>query len=192
MKTIVNKDEYYQGKFLLATPNMTDIRFEKSVVFLCSHTDKGAMGIIVNKPVLDVSFKDISAKLNVETKDDNISPSIYFGGPVEISRGFVLHTSDYNVPDVSITVVDDLSLTSSLDIVVDIAKGQGPRESLFALGYAGWAAGQLEHEMTLDSWLICNANNEIIFSVDSENKWKTALSTIGIKPSQLAGFTGSA
>ena len=124
MKTIVNKDEYYQGKFLLATPNMTDIRFEKSVVFLCSHTDKGAMGIIVNKPVLDVSFKDISAKLNVETKDDNISPSIYFGGPVEISRGFVLHTSDYNVPDVSITVVDDLSFTSSLDIVVDIAKGQ--------------------------------------------------------------------
>ena len=192
MKTIVNKDEYYQGKFLLATPNMTDIRFEKSVVFLCSHTDKGAMGIIVNKPVLDVSFKDISAKLNVETKDDNISPSIYFGGPVEISRGFVLHTSDYNVPDVSITVVEDLSLTSSLDIVVDIAKGQGPRESLFALGYAGWAAGQLEHEMTLDSWLICNANNEIIFSIDSESKWKTALSTIGIKPSHLAGFTGSA
>ena len=192
MEILTNDSQFFQGKLLLATPNMTDFRFEKSVVFLCSHTSDGAMGIIINKPVIDITFHDISKKMNLDVTNKSRCPDIYFGGPVEIARGFVLHSSDYNVPEVSLEIQKEFRLTSSLEIMKDIAKGEGPKESLFALGYAGWAAGQLEHEITLDSWLICNADNSLLFSMDATKKWSSALTKMGISPSHLAGVSGSA
>ena len=192
MEILTNENQFYQGKLLLATPNMTDFRFEKSVVFLCSHTSEGAMGIIINKPVIDITFEEILKKMNLAVTHKSQYPDIYFGGPVEIARGFVLHSNDYNVPDVSLEIQKEFRLTSSIEIMKDIVNGEGPKQSLFALGYAGWAAGQLEHEITLDSWLICNADNNLLFSMDATKKWSSALTKMGISPSHLAGVSGSA
>ena len=188
------KDYYanYQGQLLLATPKMLDFRFEKSVILICSHTGKGAMGIIVNKPTIELTFGDILKQLKINSKNQIINKEIYFGGPVEYGRGFVVHSTDYDVPNVSINIQEEYRVTASIEILEDIANGHGPKDSLLALGYAGWGPGQLESELLLDSWLMCDSDPELIFSLQSETKWKSGLEKIGVNPSKLATLGGSA
>ena len=192
-KTIKEKDNYYQGKLLLATPNMMDFRFEKAVIFICSHSSDGAMGVMINKPAVDLTFNDILKQLNITAQiRKNSAPDIYFGGPVDYGRGFVLHSADESQANLDNNTFPKYKLTATTDILRDIAEGNGPKDSLFALGYAGWGPGQLESEITLDSWLLCDADNELLFSIEANQKWSNALSKIGVIPSQLATFSGSA
>ena len=182
----------FQGKLLLATPKMQDFRFEKAVILICSHNASGAMGIILNKPTLDLKFDDVLNQLEIDTKLSDLKPKIYFGGPVEFGRGFVIHSPDYDVPNVSIRIKEQYYLTASMEILRDIAEGKGPKDSLLALGYSGWGPGQLENELFADSWLLCDSDNDLVFSLRSECKWNGALAKIGVVPSHLATFGGSA
>ena len=182
----------YQGQLLLATPKMTDFRFEKAVILICSHSAKGAMGIIVNKPTLELKFEDILTQLQIDTKISGNNQNIYFGGPVEYGRGFIVHSPDYNSSNASITIREEYFLTASKEILEDIANGCGPKNSLLALGYAGWGPGQLEREIFSDSWLICDPDPDLVFTLKPELKWSDGLKKLGVKPSHLATFGGSA
>jgi putative transcriptional regulator len=187
-----NIQSEYQGKLLLATPKMADFRFERSVILICSHSSNGAMGIIVNKPTLDWKFEDILKQLKINTKLSRPSQDVFFGGPVEYGRGFIVHSDDYEVPEVTVHIKENYRLTANADILCDMANGKGPKSSLLALGYAGWAPGQLEDELLSDSWLMCDPDSNLIFSENSENKWSAALSKMGVSPSHLATFSGQA
>ena len=187
-----NIQSEYQGKLLLATPKMADFRFERSVILICSHSSNGAMGIIVNKPTLDWKFEDILKQLKINTKLSRPSQDVFFGGPVEYGRGFIVHSDDYEVPEVTVHIKENYRLTANADILCDMANGKGPKSSLLALGYAGWAPGQLEDELLSDSWLMCDPDINLIFSENSENKWSAALSKMGVSPSHLATFSGQA
>ena len=182
----------YQGQLLLATPKMTDFRFEKAVILICSHSAEGAMGIIVNKPALELKFEDILTQLKINTQTLGNNPKIYFGGPVEYGRGFVVHSSDYDASESSVTIREEYFLTASREILEDIAKGCGPKNSLLALGYAGWGPGQLENEIFSDSWLMCDPDPDLVFTLRPELKWNDALKKLGVNPSHLATFGGTA
>ena len=182
----------YQGQLLLATPKMTDFRFEKAVILICSHSADGAMGIIVNKPTVELKFDEVLRQLEINTKTVENHHKIFFGGPVEYGRGFVVHSSDYEASESSVTIRDEYFLTANKEILEDIAKGCGPRNSLLALGYAGWGPGQLENELFSDSWLMCDPDPDLVFSLRPEFKWNDALKKLGVNPSHLATFGGSA
>ena len=192
MTEIKTTKKDYQGQLLLATPKMTDFRFERAVILICSHNTEGAMGIIVNKPTLELKFDDILEQLKIIPQKKATNQKIYFGGPVEFGRGFVVHSSDYDVPNVSINIQEEYYLTASIEILEDMANGCGPKESLLALGYAGWGPGQLEKELLFDSWLMCDPDPNLIFSLHSETKWNSGLKKLGINPSHLATIGGSA
>ena len=192
MTKLNESDIDFQGKLLLATPRIQDLRFEKAVILICSHNSDGAMGIIVNKPTIDLKFKDILGQLNINPKPASSDYRIYFGGPVEYGRGFVIHSPDYKVSDESIKIKENCCLTANIDILRDIAEGRGPKDSMLALGYSGWGPGQLESEVFADSWLLCESDNDLVFSLRPETKWKGALKKIGVTPSHLVTLTGSA
>ena len=192
MANIKSLGSEYQGQLLLATPKMTDFRFEKAVVLICSHSGEGAMGIIVNKPAIELKFDHILKQLKINPKTQVFNQEIYFGGPVEFGRGFVVHTTDYDVPNVSINIQEEYYLTACIEIIEDMANGCGPKDSLLALGYAGWGPGQLENELLSDSWLMCDPDPHLIFSLKSEAKWNSGLKKLGVNPSYLATLGGSA
>lgn len=180
------------GQLLIAMPGMGDPRFEKSVVFLCDHSDKGAMGLIVNKPLNEVRFSELVEQLGVDTMGPVPELPIHFGGPVEGGRGFVLHSADYVQNDSTLRVNGSFGMTATLDVVQDIATGRGPARSIFALGYAGWGPGQLESEIRQNGWLTADAGAEIVFSPDNGGKWAAALKTLGIEAVSLSGAAGRA
>ena len=182
----------YQGQLLLATPKMSDFRFEKSVILICSHTSDGAMGIIVNKPTLELKFEDVLTQLKITSKGIVSNHKIFFGGPVEYGRGFVVHSPDYDCSDASITIREEYFLTANKEILEDIANGCGPKNSLLALGYAGWGPGQLENEIFSDSWLVCESDPNLIFTIRPEFKWNDGLKKLGVEPSQLSTLSGNA
>lgn len=183
------------GKLLIAMPGMGDPRFEKSVVYICAHGDEGAMGLIINKPTPDLMFADLLEQLGIP-QGDAAGPSggqpIHFGGPVETARGFVLHSSDYAIADATLTIDPVFAMTATRDILADMARGQGPVKSLLALGYAGWAPGQLEAELQQNGWLVTDAAPEIVFAEENGSKWKAALETLGIDPLMLSAAGGRA
>lgn len=180
------------GKLLIAMPSMGDPRFEHSVVFMCSHSDEGGMGLIVNKPADDLKFKDLLAQLNIEPDDDMRPIRVHFGGPVEYGRGFVLHSADYGQTGSTLEVGTEYGMTGTLDILEDISQGTGPQKSLLAMGYAGWGPGQLEDEIARNGWLICDAAPELVFGDDNGSKWQGALATLGIDPLLLSAEGGRA
>jgi putative transcriptional regulator len=180
------------GQLLIAMPGMGDPRFEKSVVFLCDHSDKGAMGLIVNKPLNEVRFSELVEQLGVDTRGTVPELPIHFGGPVEGGRGFVLHSADYVQNDSTLRVNGSFGMTATLDVVQDIATGRGPARSIFALGYAGWGPGQLESEIRQNGWLTADAGTEIVFSPDNGGKWAAALKTLGVEALSLSGASGRA
>ncbi|MEZ5775568.1 MAG: YqgE/AlgH family protein [Hyphomicrobiaceae bacterium] len=188
---------YLEGQLLVAMPTMTDRRFARTVIYMCAHSSEGAMGLIINKEAKHISFEQLLEQLSIETPlgdDDEPGDSmpVHVGGPVEQGRGFVLHSSDYNAPDSTLVIDDEVSLTATLDILKAIAGGNGPRHAILALGYSGWGAGQLESEIQANGWLHCPADPDLVFGVDLDEKYDEALSRIGIDPSFLASEAGHA
>lgn len=181
------------GKLLIAMPGMGDIRFEHSVVFMCSHGNDGAMGLIVNKPASDVRLGDLLSQLEIASDNaEHRQMPVYFGGPVETARGFVLHSPDYDANLHSMRVNDAFRMTATLDILEDIATGQGPEQNLMMLGYAGWGPGQLEQEIAMNGWLTAEANSGLLFEVPDAEKWGAALKTLGVDPLSLSASAGHA
>lgn len=198
-KTAIAGDRYLDGQLLLAMPSMTDKRFRRSVIYMCRHSDEGAMGIIVNQHAKKPSFVslmrqlDLIASDDVEALPDEVrSQSIHIGGPVSTERGFVLHSNDVTIDDATMSISGGICLTATLDILKVIAKGKGPRRSLLALGYAGWSAGQLETEIQANGWLHCPADLELVFSPDIDQTYERALSKLGVDLSFLSGAAGHA
>src|SRR6267154_623606 len=190
--TRVNEGEsFLEGKLLIAMPGMGDERFIQTVIYICAHSSKGAMGIVINKPIPGLSFGELMKQLQIETQPAIEFPVLY-GGPVETGRGFVLHSGDYEGSDSTLPVSEDISLTATLDILRALAEGRGPKQALFALGYAGWAPGQVETEFQRNGWLHCKADPSLVFGVDPEAKWRTALQRLGIGPSGLVADAGRA
>lgn len=187
-----NQSDDLTGKLLIAMPGMTDPRFDKSVVYLCAHSPEGSMGLIINKPALDVSFKDLLEQLSITPGPDVREIRVHFGGPVEHGRGFVLHSADYSSNSSTLRVDDRFGMTATLDILEDIARGLGPAASLMALGYAGWGPGQLEDEISANGWLTCDAEPEIVFHAPNAKKWEAALATLGVAPVMLSSEAGRA
>lgn len=195
----MKKSSFLDGQMLIAMPGMSDPRFDRSVIFMCAHSDNGAMGIIVNKRAPMISFSELLERLDImpqesriKLPDDVQSMLVQFGGPVEPGRGFVLHTSDYFSADTSLPIDERVALTATLDILRAIAGGQGPRRSLLALGYAGWAPGQLEDEIQRNGWLSCTADEDLLFGSDLDNKYLSALHKIGVDPAMLSSQAGHA
>jgi putative transcriptional regulator len=179
------------GQVLIAMPQMGDARFAHSVIFICAHTNEGAMGIVVNSPLEAPSFSDLLKQLKVDPVPPARNIRLCRGGPVENARGFVLHTADWT-GDGSLRVDEGLALTASLDILKAIATGGGPQQGLLALGYAGWGPGQLDHEIQQNAWLSAPADLSIIFDGEHGTKWRRALAKLKIDPLLLSDVAGHA
>ncbi|MDR3489506.1 MAG: YqgE/AlgH family protein [Bradyrhizobium sp.] len=190
---------YLDGQLLIAMPVMGDPRFERSVIYLCAHSSEGAMGIIVNRPAGSIDFPELLVQLDIIEKADQIklpenaeTMKVLKGGPVETGRGFVLHSSDFFIQDATLKIDDGICLTATVDILKAIAKGAGPKHAILALGYAGWAPGQLETEIQDNGWLHCDADPDLVFGGDVEEKYLRALRKIGIDPGMLSNEAGHA
>ncbi|MGQ0672181.1 MAG: YqgE/AlgH family protein [Hyphomicrobium sp.] len=190
---------YLDGQLLIAMPIMTDRRFARSVIYMCAHSEEGAMGLIINYRAPHINFPDLLERLGIVTggADDGIPADlldrhVHVGGPVETGRGFVLHSADYHASDSTLAIDDGISLTATIDILKAIAAGRGPHQSLLALGYAGWSPGQLENEIQANGWLHCPADSELLFDPDLDNKYVRAMAKIGIDPSHLVSDAGHA
>lgn len=188
-KNQTNTMDSLQGKFLIATPQMPDPRFKEQVIYICSHNDDGAMGLIVNHPS-EYSLLEIFLSANVEVSGTDF-PKIYIGGPVDVETAFFLYSSDY-VGKNELSISEDVSMSRDPQILHDIAAGIGPKSYIFVLGYSGWAPGQLEAELTVNGWLTLPAKNEILFHTENEEKWKKAAMQFGIDISLYSDQIGTA
>src|SRR5471030_950703 len=168
------------GRFLVAAPSMPDERFQKSVVFVCKHDDDGALGIIVNNKVEDLPLGQVYKQLGIDGPQAAALLPVLFGGPVETSRGLVLHSADYR-RDETLLIDGGMALTASLEILKDMAGGSGPKHAWLALGHSGWAPGQLDREMQDNAWLVVDADSALVFDPDFEAKWQRALDRLGGK-----------
>jgi putative transcriptional regulator len=192
------KRGYLDGQMLIAMPSMGDERFSRSVIYVCAHSTEGAMGIVVNQPAANISFPDLLVQLDVIPAADVIQLptgaglAVLKGGPVDTQRGFVLHSSDFFIENSTLPIDDGICLTATLDILKAIARGSGPRNAILALGYAGWAPGQLESEIQHNGWLHCSADPELIFGKDVGGKYTLALKKIGIDLGMLSSEAGHA
>lgn len=189
--TMEGEGEWLTGKMLVAMPNMLDPRFEKSIIFICSHSPDGAMGLVINRLFGEVNFQGLLDQFDVRLTEGAQDKPVLCGGPVEPIRGFVLHSADYN-EEATTSITPDISLTATVDVLKSLAIGQGPAKSVVLLGYAGWMPGQLETEIQSNGWLIAPADNEIIFNENYEGKWESALNKIGVAPSMLSTDVGHA
>lgn len=185
-------DNFLQGNLLIALPGMTDHRFERTVIYMCAHSADGAMGIIINRPVEGLRFRQLLHQLGIQASPDAADLPVLFGGPVETGQGFVLHSNDFERGQSTLAVSADISLTTTLDILRAMAAGGGPNRALFALGYTGWGPQQIEGEIQSNGWIHCAADNEIIFGTDMESKWAVALRKLGIDMSGLSAHAGRA
>jgi len=180
------------NNFIIAMPNLSDPFFEKTVSYICQHTDQGAMGLTINHPT-DISFSYFLSQLGITLEEESLtSTPIYLGGPIETQHGFILHSNDIepsNSPQ-TLKINDSISLSSSKDILLAIAKGEGPSKFLITLGYAGWVKDQLEHEIQQNSWLNVASNNDIIFSTPANKRWERAASQLGIDINLISGDIG--
>ena len=190
---------FLDGQMLLAMPGMLDERFSRTVIYLCAHSAEGAMGIVINKPAADLNFSDLLVQLDIIPEAERIRlpqrvgrMQVLMGGPVETSRGFVLHSPDFYLDQSTLPIDERVCLTATIDILRAIAKGEGPRSAVLALGYAGWSAGQLESEIQGNGWLNCPADPDLIFSSSLESKYDLALRKLGIDPAMLSTDAGHA
>ncbi|MBG6206784.1 putative transcriptional regulator [Labrenzia sp. EL_126] len=189
-----------EGQFLIAMPSMADSRFEHSVIYLCSHSDQGAMGLVVNQVARHLSLEELLIQLDILNDDESAirlpdsirGMNVHKGGPVEVERGFVLHSDDFMLNQSTLTIDNGICLTATLEILRALAQGDGPEQAILALGYAGWAPGQLENEIQANGWLTAPADPEILFDTDFDAKWRRALSSMGIDPAMLYSDAGHA
>jgi putative transcriptional regulator len=187
-----SSESFLEGKLLIAMPGMPDPRFERSVIFMCAHSAKGAMGLIINKPIDGLSFRELMTKFNIDVTTDGRDTPVLFGGPVQMGRGFVLHSSDYGNEEATLQITKEISLTATTDILEAISQGRGPSKSALALGYAGWGTGQIESEILANGWLHCDADQELVFATDHDAKWQTAIGKLGADISGLSAEAGRA
>ena len=188
---------YLDGQLLIAMPSMSDKRFARSVIYMCAHSADGAMGLIINQQS-NMRLPGLLKQLGVLPKSSKQVPeglaarAVHIGGPVETGRGFVLHSTDYHVENSTLKIDRSFSLTATIDVLKAMASGKGPDLSLLALGYAGWAPGQLEGEIQANGWLHCAADVDLVFGADLAAKYDQAMSKIGIDPSHLVSEAGHA
>ncbi len=191
--------ESLEGQFLIAMPSMADSRFEHSVIYLCSHSEQGAMGLVVNQIARHLSLEELLKQLDIVNDDNEIrlpasvrDMNVHKGGPVEVERGFVLHSDDFMLNQSTLAIDNGICLTATLEILRALAQGAGPAQAMLALGYAGWAPGQLETEIQANGWLTAPADPDILFDAHSESKWRRALASLGIDPAMLFSDAGHA
>ncbi len=187
----LSRGGWLTGQLLVAMPSMQDPRFARSVICLCAHSDDGAMGIVLNKPLQGLSFDELLKQLNLDPVPPQRRIRLMSGGPVENGRGFVLHTADWETEG-SLVFQPGIALTASVDILKAIAGGGGPREGLLALGYAGWGPGQLESEIQQNAWLSVPADEQLLFGADPDRLWHAALAKLHVDPALLSGTAGHA
>jgi putative transcriptional regulator len=181
------------GQILIAMPGMADPRFDRSVVLICAHSDDGAMGLIVNKPLEDLSFTGLLDQLKIPVAPQGRDIRVHYGGPVERGRGFVLHSADWrDRAEGTMPVPGGLEMSATLDILQALARGQGPGQALLALGYSGWGPGQLEAEIARNDWLTAPIPRDLVFAADNRLKWSAALKGMGIDPLTLSASAGRA
>jgi putative transcriptional regulator len=190
---------YLDGQMLIAMPAMHDDRFARSVIYVCAHSPEGAMGIVVNQPASNINFPDLLVQLDIIPAADLIQlppragvVKVLKGGPVETGRGFVLHSADFFIENSTLPIDEGICLTATLDILKAIARGGGPMSAVLALGYAGWAPGQLESEIHANGWLHCSADPDLVFGNDTGGKYERALKKIGIELAMLSNEAGHA
>ena len=190
---------FLDGQLLIAMPSMGDKRFSRSVIYVCAHSADGAMGIVINKLASEISFHDLLVQLEI-VKGKRHAPTVggiekvrvHRGGPVETGRGFVLHSADFFLENATLPIADGVCLTATLEILRAISEGRGPGRALLALGYAGWAPGQLEFEIQSNGWLHSQADRGILFDGDTDAKYDRALAKIGVEPAMLSADAGHA
>lgn len=188
---------YLENNLLIAMPSLNESYFEQSVILLCSHSDDGAMGLIVNREA-DLQFSTFIEKLKEELDQGDDVPSVeqemmkvHVGGPVDGGRGFVLHSTDF-MSSSSMRIADHLAVTATLGIIKAIVSGQGPKKAILCLGYAGWSAGQLEQEIADNSWLTCPLDEDAVFNPDIEEIYTKSLASIGVELTMLSSMSGRA
>jgi putative transcriptional regulator len=179
------------GQLLVAMPQMTDPRFARAVVYLCAHSEEaGAMGLVINKLLAALTMDELFTHLKLEPSRLATQRPVHFGGPVDPARGFVLHSTDYR--EEATLSVGEFGVTATLDILRAIGRGEGPRRNLLALGYAGWAPGQLDSEIQANGWLSVEADLDLVFDGDLDGKWERALGKLGVSLSMLSIDAGHA
>ncbi|MEM6621382.1 MAG: YqgE/AlgH family protein [Pseudomonadota bacterium] len=183
--------QFLDGQILIAMPGMQDSRFQRALVYMCAHSEDGAMGLILNKTTQDLVWEDLFQKLEIPLAGTAAPRPVHFGGPVETGRGFVLHSADYFAEQATLCVDQGTSMTATLDVLQAIAAGQGPNQAIVALGYAGWAPGQLENELQMNGWLHCAPDDDLLYGSDQKGKWDRALAKLGVDP-RLLGAGGHA
>lgn len=188
--SVMNAPLYFSGQFLLATPGMADPRFARSIIAICSHDENGALGINIGETSSDISFHGILEQFDI-VPDALKDRDVFVGGPVEKQRGFILHSLDFNLSD-TLQVGNLWGLSSSVDILGAIAKDRGPEKWIAALGYSGWGAGQLEHELTQNGWSVTQGEPDWLYETEAKDKWEMAWEAQGIDPNMLSGQFGSA
>jgi putative transcriptional regulator len=191
MERVSGTDGYLKGQLLVAMPTMGDPRFERTVIYLFAHSESGAMGLVINKALDSITFPDLMGQLKITPGVPEQQIVVHFGGPVETGRGFVLHSADYQ-RDATVVVDEDVALTATVDVLKAMASGRGPRRSLLALGYAGWAPGQLDAEIQANGWLHVPPDEELLFGRNLGEKWPRAVAKLGIDVSRLSGAAGHA
>ena len=185
------EQDWLTGQLLIAMPSMPDSRFSRAVIYVCSHGPNGAMGLVLNRLFGEANFNILLDQLNIKPTSDTPDLPVHFGGPVEIGRGFVLHSNDY-LREGTTPLDVNVSLSATVEILQAIADGGGPDRVVMALGYTGWGAGQLEEELKANGWLTAPADEDIIFDHDLDTKWTRALARIGISPVMLSETAGHA
>ncbi len=179
------------GHFLVAMPTLADPRFSRGVAFLCQHDDDGAVGLLVNQ-LSEYRLGDILAQMQLDCDDPRVADApVLVGGPLQQERGFVLHR-EHGDWEASYRINESWSVTTSRDILVAMAAGDGPRQAVMALGYAGWSAGQLEQEMMDNAWLHVEAHSRVVFDTPLEERWRAAAGLMGVDPLRIAGYAGHA
>jgi putative transcriptional regulator len=179
------------GKLLVAMPYMQDARFHQSVVYVCGNDASGSMGFILSKNLSGLVFRDLLKQVDIPIHYNCPDLDIVYGGPVDISRGFVLHSLDYQI-DNTVVVDKYVGVTSTLEILRSLSRGEGPAKKLIALGYVGWTPGQLESEIASNNWLFIQPTTELLFGVPVDLKWRTAMNSMGVDPTALALECGHA
>ena len=196
MSKTSDSNYYLTGQLLVAMPSMGDNRFDKAVILVCVHDEKGAMGLVLNSEMQDVDFAELMEQLELTSEypgepEDIMDLPVMKGGPVEEARGFLLHSNDFEQSD-TVTVRDDYKVSGSVDALREVLRGKGPDKMMFILGYSGWGPGQLDQELTSNAWLTVEPDSELIFETDPRAMWEKAIKRLGISPSALSSHSGQA
>ena len=194
-KTNKKHDSFLKGQLLMAMPSIGDERFSRAVIFICSHDEKGAMGVVINQTMPDLLFgtllEDLDIESNITLPTALYKTPVLRGGPVEASRGFLIHSNDFTEKD-TVKVQNDIYMTATIDALLSLSKNIVPENFVFALGYAGWQPGQLENEIKDNAWLTLPATTDLVFNTHVDDIWKDSMAHLGINAAQLSSLSGSA